>query len=107
MATRASTKELGKARVKAKKQVTIPDSVMGLLGLKEGGEIRFRAKGQTVYIEPVKTITAPADEAYAFTPEWQAQIRESLRQVGAGEVYRLTADEILPLIAKLKRQGKL
>lgn len=103
------TKELGKARVKTKKQVTLPDAVMETLGLEEGGEIRFRAKGKSVYIEPVQTITVPADEAYAFTPKWQASIRRALAEIEAGEVYGpfKSGEEVLEFAKKLRKQGKI
>lgn len=102
-------KDLGKAKIKKKKQVTLPDGVMEALGLEVGGEIRFRASGKRVYLEPVVTLTVPADEAYAFTPEWQAQIRESLKQIEAGEVYGpfKSGKEILDLAEKLRKEGKI
>jgi bifunctional DNA-binding transcriptional regulator/antitoxin component of YhaV-PrlF toxin-antitoxin module len=105
----AKAKELGKARIKRKKQVTLPDAVMETLGLTEGGEILFKARGKSIYIEPVVTITVPAEEAYAFTPEWQEQIRESLKQVEAGEVYGpfKSGEEILELAEKLRKEGKI
>jgi len=103
----AKTKELGKARIKRKKQVTLPDEVMEALGLKVGGEIRFRATGRRVYIEPVVTLTVPADEAYAFTPEWQAKIERSLKEIKAGKVYAVRADEIPALAEKLKERGEI
>ena len=107
MTTKAKVKDLGKARVKAKKQVTIPDAVMEALRLKEGGEIRFRTSGKSVYIESVKTITVPVDEAYAFTPTWQASIRRAMAEIEAGEVYTVKPDEVLSLARKLRKEGKI
>ena len=100
-------KELGVARVRKRKQITLPDGVMEALNLKEGQELRFVVRGDRVYLEPLATLRIPPDEAYAFTPKWQEQIRESLRQVEAGEVYTVRAEEILPLAEKLKREGKI
>lgn len=78
---------LGKARIKTKKQVTLPDAVMEALRVQPGGEIRFKLVRGVVYLEPVKTVTVPADEAYACTSEWQASLKRALAQVEAGHVY--------------------
>ncbi len=104
---RAKEKELGIARVRKKKQITLPDGVMEALKLQEGQEVRFVVKGGRVYVEPLVTVRVPPDEAYAFSPEWQKQIQTSLHQVEAGEVYTVRADEILALAERLKKEGKL
>lgn len=94
---------LGKARIKTKKQVTLPDAVMEALHLQQGGEIRFKLVEDSVYLEPVKTLTVSADEAYAFTPERQASLKRALAQVEAGAVYTLKPDEIVPFARKLRK----
>jgi AbrB family looped-hinge helix DNA binding protein len=104
---KSKAKELGIARVRKKKQITLPDAVMEALQLREGQELRFVVKGGRVYLEPVVTVRVPPDEAYAFTPEWQTMIRRSLEDVRAGRAFTVRAEEIPTLIERLKKEGKL
>lgn len=96
---------LGKARIKTKKQVTLPAAVMEALHVQPGDEIRFQLVKGGIYLEPVKTITVPADEAYAFAREWQASLKRALAQVEAGHVYSFPSlEEAWEFAQKLRRK---
>ena len=100
---------LGVTRIRTKKQITLPDAVMKALGLEKGREIAFKLVNGTIYLEPVTRVTLPADEAYAFSPEWRRSIQRALAEIEVGHVYGpfTSGDEILKFARKIRDKGTL
>ena len=64
-------------RISSKRQISIPKRVMEALALKPGDEVELEVKGTTARLIPIKTIKVPRDQAWFWTPEWQAKEREA------------------------------
>ena len=64
-------------RISSKRQISIPKRVMEALALEPGDEVELEVKGTTVRLIPIKTIKVPRDQAWFWTPEWQAKEREA------------------------------
>ena len=64
-------------RISSKRQIAIPKKIMETLGLKPGDEVEFEVEKGTVRLVPTKTIKIPRDQAWFWTPEWQAMEREA------------------------------
>ena len=60
---------------------------MEALALKPGDEVELEVKGTTARLIPIKTIKVSRDQAWFWTPEWQAKEREADQDVSA-ERYR-------------------
>lgn len=75
------------ARVRAKGQVTIPNSIRRAARLEEGDPVAVELTDDGILLRPQKVIDA--DQAWFWTPEWQAGEREADEQAarGGGEVY--------------------
>ena len=71
-------------RISSKRQISIPKRVMEALDLKPGDEVDLEVKGTTVRLIPIKTIKVPRDQAWFWTPEWQAKEREADRDLSTG-----------------------
>ena len=71
-------------RISSKRQISIPKRVMEALDLKPGDEVELEVKGTTVRLIPIKTIKVPRDQAWFWTPEWQAKEREADQDVSTG-----------------------
>ncbi|GAB4008484.1 AbrB/MazE/SpoVT family DNA-binding domain-containing protein [Glycomyces albus] len=77
-----------RVRMRHKGQLTVPPEIREALHIAEGDEVQFTLTkdGQVT----VRGLTAiPADQAWFWTPEWQAGEREASEQIaaGAGTVY--------------------
>ena len=57
---------------------------MEALDLKPGDEVELEVKGTTVRLIPIKTIKVPRDQAWFWTPEWQAKEREADQDLSTG-----------------------
>lgn len=64
-------------RISSKRQISIPKRVMEALALRPGDEVELEVKGTTARLIPIKTIKVPRDQAWFWTPEWQAKEREA------------------------------
>ena len=64
-------------RISSKRQISIPKSVMEALALKPGDEVELEVKGTTARLIPIKSIKVPRDQAWFWTPEWQAKERQA------------------------------
>jgi len=71
-------------RISSKRQISIPKRVMEALDLKPGDEVELEVKGTTARLIPIKTIRVPRDQAWFWTPEWQAREREADQDLSAG-----------------------
>jgi len=78
------------ARVRGRGQLTLPADVREALRVDEGDEVEFtRHEDGTVTVRGLKTI--PADQAWFWSPEWQAGEREADEEIARGDlspVYR-------------------
>jgi AbrB family looped-hinge helix DNA binding protein len=79
--------------LRQKGQLTLPAEVRNALHVEEGDEIEFEVidDGQVV-MRGLKMI--PADQAWFWTPEWQAGEREASQQIARGlvETYQNSDD---------------
>jgi len=71
------------ARLRAKRQVTVPRDVAEAARLEEGDPIEFEMVEDGILMRPQKVIDA--SQAWFWTPEWQAGEREADREAAAGE----------------------
>jgi len=53
-------------RLTSKGQVTIPQNIRELAGLKPYDEVEFEFRNKQIIVKPVKRSTTPADEAIAL-----------------------------------------
>jgi antitoxin PrlF len=82
-----TTKMEGRAyrsKLRSKGQLTLPPEIREALHVKEGDDIEFAIdEGGNVSVRGF--ITIPADQAWFFTPEWQAGEREADAEIARGE----------------------
>ncbi len=73
------------ARIRGRGQLTLPAEVREALHVAEGDEVEFaRHDDGTVTVRGLKTI--PADQAWFWSPDWQAGEREAGREIAAGDL---------------------
>jgi len=79
-------KEVGMPVVKVgpKHQVTIPSSIFKKLRLDVGDFLEVAQENYAIRLIPQKLI--PKDQAWFWTPEWQAREREADEAIARGEV---------------------
>jgi AbrB family looped-hinge helix DNA binding protein len=65
-------------------QIALPKEIVRFLGLKVNDYIDVNVEGHKIVLEPKLII--PKDQAYFFTPEWQAGEREAEEDIRAGRV---------------------
>ena len=71
-------------RISSKRQISIPKDVMESLNLHPGDEVEFKVEDDTARLIPVKTIKVPRDQAWFWTPEWQAKEKQADRDLSEG-----------------------
>jgi len=71
-------------KISSKRQISIPKNVMEALHLQPGDEVEFDIEGNTARLIPIKTIKVPREEAWFWTPEWQAKEKEADRDITTG-----------------------
>jgi len=76
-------------QLKRLNRVTLPQNVVDELGLGEGDDLLIEVLDGRITLIPAMTI--PRDEAYLFTPEWQARIREAEEDIREGRVHEATS----------------
>jgi antitoxin MazE len=62
-------------RIGPKHQITIPSDAFERLGLKPGDMLEIQVREGALYAVPQRLV--PADQAWFWTPEWQALEREA------------------------------
>jgi antitoxin PrlF len=73
------------ARVRGRGQLTLPAEVRETLRVDEGDEVEFtRHEDGTVTVRGLKTI--PADQAWFWSPEWQAGERQADEEIARGDL---------------------
>ncbi|MDP2664834.1 MAG: AbrB/MazE/SpoVT family DNA-binding domain-containing protein [bacterium] len=89
-------------RIGPKHQVTIPKEVFRDAGLDVGDYLSVRAKDNFITMTPKKLISK--DQAWFYTPEWQAKEREADKDIVRGQVSGpfSSATELLAHLKKLK-----
>ena len=71
-------------KISSKRQISIPKKVMEALALKPGDEVELEVQGDMARLVPIKTIKVPRDQAWFWTPEWQAMEKEADQDLSAG-----------------------
>ena len=71
------------AKVRSKGQITLPREVREAAHLEEGDPIEFTITPDGILMRPKKVIDA--DQAWFWTPEWQAGEREADAEIAAGK----------------------
>jgi len=71
-------------KISSKRQVAIPKTVMEALKLEPGDEVEFQVRGKSATLIPMKTIKVPRDQAWFWTPEWQAKEKEADQDLSTG-----------------------
>lgn len=95
-----------KARLRAKRQLTLPDEVQNILRVDEGEELVFRVteRGQVI-VEKVQTI--PPDQAWFWTERWQRLERAAQADIDAGRVHSFAnADEAIEALEENERNAR-
>jgi len=70
--------------IKQRHQLTIPRAIREKLHLGEGDQVEIREENGRIVIEPVKVV--PANQAWFWTPGWQAKEKEADEDLAAGRV---------------------
>ena len=87
--------------IRSKGQITIPRPIRQALGVEEGDQVEFDVTPDgTVTLRGMKMI--PADQAWFWTPEWQAGEREADADIAAGRTEHFDSDEAF--LAALDRE---
>lgn len=87
-------------QVRKKFQITLPKSVRENLHLGEGDLLAVEVRDHSLVLRPQKLIDR--DQAWYWTPEWQAAEREADEDIEAGRV--ASFDTVDDLIADLHRR---
>jgi bifunctional DNA-binding transcriptional regulator/antitoxin component of YhaV-PrlF toxin-antitoxin module len=87
-------------RIRGRRQITLPPQATEALGVAEGDELEARILSDRIELIPLVAI--PKDQAWFWTPEWQAKEREAEADLAAGNYHEFaTADK---LVARLKKK---
>ena|SRR5687768_15309685 len=79
------------APIRQKGVVTIPAFIREQLGLEEGDSVIFSVRDGNIVITPARVV--PRDQAWFWTPEWQAKEAEADAEIAAGEGRFFASDE--------------
>ncbi|MFB6356398.1 MAG: AbrB/MazE/SpoVT family DNA-binding domain-containing protein [bacterium] len=75
---------MGRAKIGARHQITIPQDVFEELDLKEGDYVEVTVKGDRIEVIPQAMI--PRDQKWFWTDEWQEKEREAEQDIRNGEI---------------------
>ena len=89
-------------RISSIRQLSIPKDVMESLDLHPGDEVEFEMDGDTARLVPTKTVKFPREQAWFWTPEWQAKEKQAARDLSTGQ-YR-DFDKLEDLLKDLKNE---
>jgi len=74
-------------KVRKKYQITLPTAIREAAGVYEGDFLTAEVQeDRTILLRPSRLVDA--DEAFFYTPEWQAAEREADEDIRMGRVYR-------------------
>ncbi|MBN2176863.1 MAG: AbrB/MazE/SpoVT family DNA-binding domain-containing protein [Demequinaceae bacterium] len=79
-----------RATIRTKGVVTIPQEVRRAVRLEEGDEVMVSVRDGEVVLTPATIV--PRDQAWFWTPEWQAREAEADADVAGGRVARQSSD---------------
>lgn len=98
---RSEHEVLGRAQLRRKSQLTLPQEVRDALHLSEGDEVEFTVHaGGEVTLRGMTSI--PTDQRWFWTEEWQAGEREASAAIAAGEtLVDESTEEFLAAMAEL------
>ena len=83
-----------KARLGAKRQLTIPRKAAERLRLRAGDVLEVRVEDDRMELVPMALV--PRDQMWFWTPEWQAREREADEDIRAGRAKSFrSADELI------------
>ncbi|HSJ57352.1 MAG TPA: AbrB/MazE/SpoVT family DNA-binding domain-containing protein [Anaerolineae bacterium] len=88
-------------QIRKRFQVTIPQSAREDLNLSEGDVLAVEVRDQEIILRPQKIVDR--DQAWYWTPEWQAAEREADEDIAAGRYDEFETME--QLIDDLRRQA--
>jgi AbrB family looped-hinge helix DNA binding protein len=81
------------SKVRAKGQVTIPTEVREAARIEEGMLVAFEVTPDGVLMRP--KVMVDAEDAWFWTPEWQAGEREASAELAAGKGERYDSEKEL------------
>lgn len=82
---------MARSVLRAKGQITLPVEVRRVLHIDEGDGVSFEIIDDGVVLRGLKSIRA--DQAWFWTPEWQAKEREAEEDIAAGRGTRFLSTE--------------
>jgi bifunctional DNA-binding transcriptional regulator/antitoxin component of YhaV-PrlF toxin-antitoxin module len=86
----AMTKELFRLRIASKRQITVPQRLMNVLGLSEGDELQVELKGNQISdVRPCKVVPT-----HLFSSEIVAALEAREREIQSGKGKRLKLSEL-------------
>ena len=80
---RANLRSLDRASLRQKGVITIPQNIRRQLNLEEGDELIFTVEDGHIVLTPAAII--PRDQAWFWTPEWQAKEAAADAQIASGD----------------------
>ena len=85
-------------RVRKKHQITLPAAIREAAGVYEGDFLTAEVReDRTIVLRPSRLVDA--DEAFFYTPEWQAGEREADEDIRLGRVYHFdNAEEAIDFL---------
>ena len=97
-----ATKNAVRVRIGKKRQITLPEAAAARLGVDVGDELEARILDNRIELIPM--VAVPRDQAWFWTPEWQAKERQAEAARRAGDYAEFkTAGR---LVAALKKKKK-
>jgi bifunctional DNA-binding transcriptional regulator/antitoxin component of YhaV-PrlF toxin-antitoxin module len=86
------TKELFRLRIASKRQITVPQRLMNVLGLSEGDELQIEVKGNQINeVRPCKVVPT-----HLFSSEIVAALEAREREIRSGKGKRLEPSDLKP-----------
>lgn len=91
-------------RIRKKYQITLPTAIREAAGVYEGDFLTAEVKeDRTIVLRPGRLIDA--DEAFLYTPEWQAAEREADEDLAAGRYKDFeTVDDLIADLERLEAE---
>lgn len=83
------------ARIDSRGCITIPARIRKALGLSSGEQVRIEADAATGTIIVRQQVTVDREQAWFWTPDWQAGEREADEDIAEGRVTRMKSDSLL------------
>ena len=78
-------------RVRAKGQITIPDTVRRAAHIEEGDYLEMTVQGDAIILRP--RVVVPKAQAWFWTSDWQSGEREASNDVAAGRTTPYATDD--------------